>query len=424
MTLKACCHLLSAVTAALVLCGCSSQDFGNISASITDMVDSGKPYVERDDEEIARLRTQRLGELLTAWEKRRSSADRDYLVGTDDVLEIGVLSLDTPGETTVLTRSVRHDGMVGLPLIGDIEVAGVSPRQLEDVIVNAYKGRYIKEPGVTVKVSEYRSAPVVVTGAVSHPGIYYLRHNNSTVLEVLGDADGLSPAAGDELIIVRNPKQEAGAATNRPPEQKDEKEDEPGPEETPEKPAVLPIVSVSPESVGGNPLMADSGLASASPPEPEPEPETAAAAPTPEMIKVNLKDLLVDGDIRMNVTIERGDIITVPPRQTQFVYVLGYVQRPGSFELTSTERMRALQAVAMAGGLSSTARAQNSYLISEKGGSRKVIDVDLTKIARGVRPPLYLEAGDTLIVGSGMIAKLAEFIRPSIGASASLSAIP
>ena len=264
MNLKACCHLLSAVTAVLVLSGCSSQDFGNISASITDMVDSGKPYVERDDEEIARLRTQRLGELLTAWEKRRSSADRDYLVGTDDVLEIGVLSLDTPGEITVLTRAVRHDGMVSLPLIGDMEVAGVSPRQLEDVIVNAYKGRYIKDPGVTVKVSEYRSAPVVVTGAVSHPGIYYLRHNNSTVLEVLGDADGVSPAAGDELIIVRNPRQEAGAATNRPPEQADE----PEPEETPEQPAVLPIVSVSPESVGGNPLMADSGLASASPPAP------------------------------------------------------------------------------------------------------------------------------------------------------------
>jgi len=48
--------------------------------------------------------------------------------------------------------------------------------------------------------------------------------------------------------------------------------------------------------------------------------------------------------------------------------------------------------------------------------------VDLTKIARGVRPPLYMEPGDTLVVGSSTIAKLSEFIRPSVGAGIHYSA--
>ncbi len=403
-------HIVPATTAALIFCGCSSQDFGNYGSSITDIVDSGKPYVEDNHEETARIRMQRLGELLQSWEKRRTEADRDYLVGTDDVLEFGVLSLDTPGEITLLTRAVRHDGMVGLPLIGDMKVAGASPRELEDVIRRAYAGKYIRDPSVTIKVTEYRSAPVVVYGAVSTPGIYYLRHNNSSVLEILGDANGITPAAGDELIIVRNPKPKDGT-TSEP----SKREAEP----KPRKPTVTPIATVS---SGTGPLMAESGLAAATLPEQERERDEQGMEP--EMIKVNLKDLLVDGDIRMNVTIESGDIITVPPRKARFVYVLGYVQRPGSFELTDSDRMRALQAVAMAGGLSATARAQNSYLISEKGGVRRVVDVDLTKIARGVRPPLYLESGDTLVIGSGMIAKLAEFVRPSLSAGASVSAIP
>lgn len=420
MDLKATAYVLLTAVAGLVLCGCSSQDFGNMSGPLTDIVDSGKPYLHQDDEETARIRTQRLGELLTAWEKRRSEADRNYLVGTDDVLEVGILSLDTPGEITALTRAVRHDGLISLPLIGDVKVAGFSPRALEDRVTDAYKGKYIKDPTVTVSVSEYRSAPVVVTGAVTHPGVFFLRHNNSTVLEILGDADGLSPAAGDELIIVRNPREEDGAGTNGPSDELNAQAPEPRVEPPPAKPILL----TSPADGSGGPLMAESGLASVTLLEPLPETTPTPDATTPEMIKVNLKRLLVDGDVRLNVTIESGDIITVPPRVTQFVYVLGYVQRPGSFELTNTDRMRAMQAVAMAGGLSATARAQNSYLISEKTGVRKVLDVDLTKIARGQRPPLYMEAGDTLIVGSGIIAKLAEFIRPSVGASASLSAIP
>jgi len=141
----------------------------------------------------------------------------------------------------------------------------------------------------------------------------------------------------------------------------------------------------------------------------------------PDIITVDLRDLLDSGDVRLNVPIYGSDIVSIPPRRQDFVYVLGYVQRPGSFELRGKKEVEALQAVAMAGGLSMAARAQNTVLIREEGYGREVISVDLTKIARGSRPPVYMQAGDTLIVGSGFFAKLAEFIRPSVSAGASLT---
>jgi protein involved in polysaccharide export with SLBB domain len=142
------------------------------------------------------------------------------------------------------------------------------------------------------------------------------------------------------------------------------------------------------------------------------------------MIEVDIDRLVGEGDIRLNATVLGGDIITVGARKKSFVYVLGYVQTPGSFEIEESARIDALQAVARAGGLAAAARAQNSFLVTERGGARRIIDVDLTKIARGVRPPVHMVPGDTLIVGSGFFAKLGEFIKPSVGVGASLAPVP
>jgi protein involved in polysaccharide export with SLBB domain len=126
--------------------------------------------------------------------------------------------------------------------------------------------------------------------------------------------------------------------------------------------------------------------------------------------------LVDEGNLLLNLPVGAGDVITVPPRAEQYIYVLGYVQRPGAYELGDGVRVDALRAIAMAQGLSAAARAENSVLIRETAEGQMVVSVDLTKIARNVRPPIYLEPGDTLIVGSSAVARLAEFVRPSVGA--------
>jgi protein involved in polysaccharide export with SLBB domain len=425
----------------MLLSGCSSQDFGRPIGRMGDVVDSGKAYVENDNAEESMRRATQLATILAEWERQKDSVDVDYTLGPDDVLVVGILSLDAPERVTSLTRTISKDGTVTLPLIGAVTCVGMTARDFQKRVIEAYNGRFLKNPQVDVAVSLYRSAPVVVTGAVGKPGVYYLTHNRSSVLEVLSLANGLTDGSSDNLLIVRKRQ---GTATQVAPST---------PQEDP-----APTVALAPEPWTGSHIadlvaaMAEAegeeaDLAEPAPPPESPVAELAAADPpvadpqaaasnelaaaaadaqdeialNADLITVDLRQLLDKGDMRLNLDIVGGDIVTVPPGRKQFVYVLGYVQRPGAFELENRKRVRALQAVAMAGGLSGAARAQHSFLIIDKPGGRKVVPIDLTKIARGSRPPVYMESGNTLVIGSNMGGKLAEFIKPSASVGANLT---
>jgi hypothetical protein len=174
----------------------------------------------------------------------------------------------------------------------------------------------------------------------------------------------------------------------------------------------------------GGPAMAETGLRTTDRGDEkamESDPDAVAMAADTDMVTVDLKRLVSEGDVRLNATVLGGDIVSVPPRKQQFVYVLGYVHTPGSVDMKDRDRVDALHAISMAGGLANSARAENSYVITERDSVRRVIKVDLTKVMRGVRQPVYLRSGDTLLIGSSPLAKLAEFIKPTVGASASLA---
>lgn len=437
---------LFTLSALLFLVGCSSQDFGRPIGRIADVVDSGKDYVEGDGEADALQRATQLASILAEWERQKTTADVDYTMGPDDVLVVEILSLDAPEKVTPLTRTISKDGTVTLPLVGVQPCAGMTAREFQTQVIKAYSGKYLKDPQVDVAVSEYRSAPVVVTGAVAKPGVYYLRHNQSSVLEVLSLADGLAGAAGDDLLIIRK-REGSRTADNRTPSA--------APANTPAESAAVALEAPkdAPAPWTGSHIQAmvvaaieEDAMAAAdfdTTVAPDPaivatvaegsgvpaQTDAAADEETAEgeidldadLLTVDLRRLLDEGDMRLNLPIHGGDIVTVPPGRKEYIYVMGYVQRPGAFELDGRKRVRALQAVAMAGGLSGSARAQNSFLIIDKPGGRKVVPIDLTKIARGSRPPVYMESGNTLVIGSSMMGKLAEFIKPSANVGATLT---
>ncbi len=463
------------------LAGCSSQDFGRPIARIGDVVDSGQAYIKDSSDEEGMRRAQQLAQILAEWEHQKQRVDEDYALGPDDVLTVGILSLESPDEVSSLTRTISKDGTVTLPLIGAIPCGGLTARAFQDRVTAAYKGSYLRDPQVDVAVLEYRSSPVVVTGAVGEPGVYYLRHNRSSVLQVLSMAGGLGKDAGNDLLIVRK-RGDAGVGeggearlpapaaveTVRPVVERGsggaapepwtgshivdlvnrmafEQGEESEPESWTGSRIAERVAALEAEEAAGNAVV-DSGDEEAALAEQvaavEAEMITAdgdgitAADDSAEdkaaslsdldadLITVDLEALLDEGDIRLNLPIVGGDIVTVPPGRHEYIYVLGYVQRPGAFELRGRKRVRALQAVAMAGGLSGAARAQNSFLVIDKPSGRKVVSIDLTKIARGQRPPVYMESGHTLVIGSGVFARLAEFIKPSVTAGADLSPGP
>ncbi len=432
----------------IVMAGCSSQDFGRPIARMGDVVDSGKAYVKDSIEEEGLRRATQLAQILTEWERQKQSVDEDYTLGSDDVMTIGVLALDAPDQVSELTRTISKDGTITLPLVGALPCAGMTARQFQNHVIAAYKGNYLQDPQVDVAVTEYRSAPVVVTGAVGQPGVYYLRHNQSSVLEVLSMADGLSTAAGNDLLIVRRraPAEGEGGETA----DGSGAANAPSPDVEPLPASLAPVEDVPEPWTGSHIVELVAALEAEEAAEQAKEDvdesieavveQVVAAADEmddaggaddaagndlagleTDLITVDLEGLLDDGDIRLNLPVVGGDIVTVPPGRQEYVYVLGYVQRPGAFELNDRKRVRALQAVAMAGGLSGAARAQNSFLIIDNPTGRQVVSVDLTKIARGQRPPIYMETGYTLVIGSGFFARMAEFIRPSVSAGASLT---
>lgn len=122
----------------------------------------------------------------------------EYRIGVDDVIAIAVRQAP---ELNTSTR-VAVNGTVALPLIGDVAAASLTVPQLKTAIETALRARFIREPDVTVLVTEVRSQGVSVLGAVRKPGVHQIQ-GAATLLEVLSLAGGLGDDAGDEAHIRR-----------------------------------------------------------------------------------------------------------------------------------------------------------------------------------------------------------------------------
>ena len=112
----------------------------------------------------------------------KSVAGPDYVIGADDNLHISVWK--EPDLTTSLP--VRPDGKISLPLLNDVQAAGLTPMQLAESITEKLK-KYIADPRVTVVVTAMNSRRIYVLGEVLHTGAVPLLPN-MTVLQALATA--------------------------------------------------------------------------------------------------------------------------------------------------------------------------------------------------------------------------------------------
>lgn len=123
------------------------------------------------------------------------------LIGPGDLLHVTVLR-----EPELEQRArVLDSGEVGLPLIGDVRVAGLDPAQASAVIEAKYiGGNYLKHPSVSVFVEEFATEPVSVLGQVEKPGTYKIT-TPRTLLDLLAMAGGLTPVADRHIMVERAP---------------------------------------------------------------------------------------------------------------------------------------------------------------------------------------------------------------------------
>ena len=123
--------------------------------------------------------------------------DASYKIGPQDVLRIDVW------KEPEIARSglpVRPDGKISLPLLNDVQAAGLSPQELSNVIAEGLK-KFMNSPQVTVTVLDINSRRIYVMGEVSRPGAFPLLPN-MTVLQALGSAGAFTQFAHTKGIYV------------------------------------------------------------------------------------------------------------------------------------------------------------------------------------------------------------------------------
>jgi len=125
----------------------------------------------------------------------------EYIIGPSDVLSISILNQDGMDRTV----TVRPDGMISFPLIDEVNAAGLTPAQLEELMTVALSEYVELLPGeLSVTVDEVHSYTVSVLGEVRNPGRFEFQ-NSATVLDALAEAGGLTEfASADEILILRN----------------------------------------------------------------------------------------------------------------------------------------------------------------------------------------------------------------------------
>jgi polysaccharide biosynthesis/export protein len=320
----------------------------------------------------------------------------DYVIGNGDVISIEVFDVKE------LSRDVRvsQTGTIGMPLVPvRLHVSGLTELQAEQKITELLEANgLVSHADVSVTIKERKSKPITVVGAVAHP-LVYQADSQVTLLEVLAEAGGLSNDAGGEVIVTRPVPEmtfeDSDTAPNEPA----------GANPAGSKPAKP---DRKPLTASAAPSAPTSGTAAEPPDLSAPNASSqksingagiipSAAVPV-DTITVNLFELMEAGNTKNNITLQAGDVVTVP--HAGIVYVLGAVGKPGGFVLTNDrEQLSTLKILALAGGFTSTAKTDHAVIIRKDAqGQQHEVALDLKKIQKREAEDVQLQPSDILYV--------------------------
>jgi len=128
-----------------------------------------------------------------------TAADRPALIGPLDTIQIDVFNVAD------LSREIQVDasGRIAMPLVGTIDARGKTAEELSRSIETALRGRYVRNPEVTINIKSSVSQVATIDGQVVEPGLYPVT-NQMTLMRVIASAKGLSEFARvDDVVILR-----------------------------------------------------------------------------------------------------------------------------------------------------------------------------------------------------------------------------
>lgn len=278
------------------------------------------------------------------------------VIGPDDTVSIQVLSYE---ELSKPWR-VNSSGDLSLPLIGRIHAEGLTSDQLEAKITAQLK-RYMVNPQVTAFISEFRSQPVVVTGAVTQPGVFQLE-GARTVFDMLTRAGGPKDP-GSKVTLRRD------------------------------------------SSFGAIPYptahFVDSGHYS--------------------VVDLDFQDVVLGHGPAATIVVKPNDVISVSTvKEPKMVFVSGEVIKPGAVELVSHDHMPLTTLLAMSGGLTRGASPGHTSILRKdaQGNVQSVTRLDLGKVMSGKVSDIELGPGDIVVVPSNKFLSYMQALSQSAGTAA------
>src|SRR5882672_5054275 len=128
------------------------------------------------------------------------SAPKGYQMGPGDAVKITVFQ-----NPDMLTETrISEVGSVTFPLLGPVEIGGLTPAQAEIRIASLLKsGGFVPRAQVTIIVTQFRSRQVSVLGQVNHPGRYAIEEPSVRLTDVLAIAGGIAPTGAETVTVIR-----------------------------------------------------------------------------------------------------------------------------------------------------------------------------------------------------------------------------
>ncbi|HLK62893.1 MAG TPA: polysaccharide biosynthesis/export family protein [Bryobacteraceae bacterium] len=257
-----------------------------------------------------------------------------YVLGPEDQILIRALHCE---EISDKPYRVQPDGYLNLPLVGSVKVSGLDVTALEASLRDLLRKYYI-DPQVTVTVSEFRSQPVSVVGAVANPGVQQLQ-GRKTLLEIISMAGGTKPDAGPVVKITRELQW-----------------------------GRIPLASAHDDGSGKF-----------------------------SVAEVRLSGLIESRNPEENILIRPNDVISIP--QSPLIYVLGEVKKSGGFVMGSRTSMTVLEALSMAEGLQVRAAPGKARILRSTGETeRKEEPINVSRILSGKDKDVALHPSDILFI--------------------------
>lgn len=325
------------------------------------------------------------------------AAPQEYVLGPGDAVDIVVYGQADLSETV----TVKPDGMIALPLVGQVKAGGRTTAQLEQDLVAAYR-KFLKAPTISVKVNQFRTNRIYVLGQVFKPGQYELKPS-AGILELLAAAGGPTTRADLAKAVLIRDKTDTrqldlvtAIKQSKDPAIALEPEDVVYIPETDARIIILGQVNRPGaydllEGQRVTDLIAGAG-----------GPTTKAALPQAfvvrgeQQIPVDLKKAL-DGDPGANIVLQPRDMMVVPESRER-IAVLGEVNRPGPLDFKPD--MKLVDAIALAGGQTDKANLGRVQIVRVEGSKGKTINVDFNKVLRAQDPSqnIQLQNGDIVYV--------------------------